>query len=420
MTTLIASRTRISWARLQAVGCALASTLMLAALIIATAAAQAQTYTVLYSFTGGADGANPEAGLIRDAAGNLYGTTQYGGNTVGPCGSFGCGVVFKLDNKNNETVLHRFTAGTDGENPEAGLVRDADGNLYGTAFFGGDMARCGGSGCGVLFKLDPTGKRTVLHTFTGGADGAHPLGDLILDGTGNLYGTTSLGGMTSGRATNDGVVFKIDKSGNETVLYTFPAGGAEGASPHAGVIPDAAGNWYGTTILGGTAGCIGGGCGTVFKLDRNNKETVLHSFRETDGKGPDAPLIRDAAGNLYGTTGVGGAYDAGTVFILDKTGKETVLYTFTGGVDGLIPTQGVVRDAAGNLYGTTCCGGTFNWGTVYKVDKTGNETVLYNFTGGTDGASPFGGVILDADGNLYGTTAGGGTSIYGVVFKLVP
>src|ERR1035438_3200534 len=366
--------------------------------------------TVLYTFTGGPDGMWLYAGVIRDSAGNLYGTT-YGG------GAANAGVVFKLDTAGNETVLYNFTGGTDGAGPQAGVIRDSAGNLYGTA--GGGIVSACQRGCGVVYKLDTAGRETVLYTFTGGADGANPSAGVIGDSAGNLYGTTS-GGGTAGY----GVVYKLDKAGHETVLYSF-TGGADGDSPFTGVIRDSEGNLYGTaSSAGGTPCCAG----VVFKVSASGQETVLYTF--TGGAGGSYPngVIRDSAGNLYGTTGGGGPANAGVVYKLDAKGHETALYSFTGGADGggtggAGPWAGVIRDSAGNLYGTTGGGGQYNYGVVYKLDAAGHETVLHAFSGGADGSEP-NGVILDSAGNLYGTTFFGGTGGGfggvggGVVYKL--
>ena len=361
--------------------------------------------TVLYTFTGGADGMWLYAGVIRDSAGNLYGTT-YGG------GAANAGVVFKLDTAGNETVLYNFTGGIDGAGPQAGVIRDSAGNLYGTA--GGGIVSACQRGCGVVYKLDTAGRETVLYTFTGGADGANPSAGVIGDSAGNLYGTTS-GGGTAGY----GVVYKLDKAGHETVLYSF-TGGADGDSPFTGVIRDSEGNLYGTaSSAGGTPCCAG----VVFKVSASGQETVLYTF--TGGAGGSYPngVIRDSAGNLYGTTGGGGTANVGLVYELDAAGQESVLYGFPGPADGSCPQAGVIRDSAGNLYGTTVSGGLGNGGVVYKLDAKGHETVLYSFTGGADGggtggAGPWAGVIRDSAGNLYGTTGGGGQYNYGVVYKL--
>jgi uncharacterized repeat protein (TIGR03803 family) len=352
-------------------------------------------YTVLYSFPG-VDGSNPQAGVIQDSTGNLYGTTYNG--------AAGAGVVFKLDTLGNETVLYSFP-GSDGDRPFAGVIQDSTGNLYGTTYYGG------AAGAGVVFKLDTLGNETVLYNFTGGADGANPYAGVILDSSGNLYGTTQSGG-----AFGRGVVFKLDTNGNETVLYSF-TGGNDGGYP-AGVIMDRAGNLYGTTGRGGT-----GGAGVVFKLDTIGNETVLYSFTGgNDGGVPFAGVIMDRAGNLYGTTEFGGTGGAGVVFKLDTIGNETVLHSFTGGFgggnDGAYPIASVTQDSAGNLYGTTSFGGAGGAGVVFKLDTIGNETVLYSFTGGNDGGVPASCVIRDAAGNLYGTTSGGGKAGAGVVFKV--
>jgi uncharacterized repeat protein (TIGR03803 family) len=397
--------------RLRAVRVALVLGVMLALGMVTTRSAQARTFTVLYSFTGSTDGGNLWAGLIQDGAGNLYGTTEGGGASQG-------GVVFKLDASGTETVLYTFTLGPDGGSPLAGLVRDKAGNLYGTTAFGGNFA----CSCGTVFRLDPMGKETVLHTFIGSpVDGAVPVAGVVRDSVGNLYGTTSSGG-----AYGNGVVFKLDRTGKQTVLHAF-TGGADGGDPLGDLILDGAGNLYGTTFYGGT-GC-GIGCGVVFKLNKAGKLTLLHTFTGTpDGQDPHAGLLRDPAGNLYGTTSNGGAHGWGTVFKLDKTGKETILYSFTGGVDGgRTRGSGLVWDPAGNFYGTTYSGGIGSChdnygagcGVVFRVSKTGKETVLHRFTG-ADGAQPMASLLRDAAGNLYGTTSKGGASDAGVVFKITP
>jgi len=322
---------------------------------------------LIYSFTGGSDGGHPYAGLLRDSAGNLYGTTKYGG-------AFNAGTVFRINAKGTETVLYTFTGGADGGTPVGGVIRDAAGNFYGTTQLGGGGS-CHGVGCGVVFKLDPSGTETVLHTFTGGADGGYPLARLIRDPAGNLYGTTQIGGngadtLCSTADGGCGTVFKVDGDGNQTVLYSFSWGvGVDGGLPVGGLVMDAAGNLYGTNTVGGdNKACLGFGCGTVFKVDNNGTETVLHSFTDPpEGADPSADLVRDAAGNLYGTTYDGGNPHFGTVFKLDTTGKETVLYTFQGGKDGGYPTAGLVRDAAGNLYGTASNGGIGREGVVFVI-----------------------------------------------------
>jgi uncharacterized repeat protein (TIGR03803 family) len=317
---------------------------------------------------------------------------------------------------NKENVLYRFKGGTDGRYPYGGLVRDAKGNLYGTTYFGG------ASGAGTVFRLGKTGKLKVLHSFTGGKDGGYPVAGVITDAAGNLYGTTLEGG-----AFGAGTVFKVDTSGHETALYSFgKTGNYDGAFPYAGLIMDAAGNLYGTTSSGGLPPYAG----TVFKIDLSGHETFEYAFTNRgDGEYPLASLIADANGILYGTTYYGGASGAGTVFKLDTTtGTDTVLYSFSGGADGSNPVAGVIMDAKGNLYGTTMFGGTspncgpVGCGVAFKLDTAGTETVLHTFGlgGRGEGANPTAGLVLDAKGNLYGTTeyGGGGSNGAGMVFKL--
>jgi len=355
--------------------------------------------TVLYSFGGGADGAWPDGGVIRDSAGNLYGTTLGGG-------SADLGTVYKVDTSGHESVLHSFAGGTDGVEPQFGVTRDSAGNLYGATLFGGND-----QSAGIVYKLDATGHETVLYTFTGGLDGLWPSDGVILDSAGNLYGTTSNGG--SGES---GVVYKVDTGGHETVLYNFAVGAGGFSGGSATLVFDSAGNLYGTTQFGDVANT-----GVVYELDAAGQATVLYSFPgDAGGADPSATLAADSAGNLYGTAYSGGPANVGVVYKLDPKGNETVLHNFAGGNDGSGPYAGVTRDTAGNIYGTTVYGGPANAGVVYKLDPAGNETVLYNFTGGADGANPYAGVILDSEGNLYGTTYSGGPASAGVVYELDP
>src|ERR1700733_7547867 len=407
--------------RLTVAGAALAVILLPA---VATQPAQAASYKVLHTFTGSPDGAFPYAGLVQDAAGNFYGTTTEGG--TGDCtghGIVGCGTVFKLDSGGNETVLYSFTGQTDGAYPWSTLLVDTTGSLYGTALDGGDLACVPPLGCGVVFEVNASGMETVLYSFQGGpTDGANPQAGLIRDTAGNLYGTTYAGGLSFG------TVFELDKTGKESVLHRFKGNQTgDGAHPDGGLIRDRAGNLYGTTADGGsTKRCQGrGGCGTVFELDRAGKETVLLKFDGPDGEAPEAGLVRDNEDNLYGTTPYE-SRDFGTVFRLDKARRETVVHKFEGGnADGKLPYAGLIRDQEGNVYGTTYEGGPSNMGVVFKLDKAGTETVLHSFAGGGDGAHPYAQLVRDAAGNLYGTTvAGGGMGCggagCGVVFKLTP
>jgi uncharacterized repeat protein (TIGR03803 family) len=360
--------------------------------------------TLLYSFTGGSDGQNPIAGLVMDAAGNLYGTT-----TGLYDGSADVGTVFKVAPNGQETVLHVFTGTPDGSNPYAGLLMDASGNLLGTTRYGGTL------GWGTVFKIDTSGVETILYNFTGDLDGSNPTGALALDGAGNIYGTTTGWGTTSAR--NPGNVFKLDSAGNETVLYNF-TGGIDGDYPEGLLVLDAAGNVYGTTYYGGSGPGLAG-YGVVFMVDAGGHETVLHTFDPGtgDGSSPLGGLIQGPGGFLYGTTSTGGANGFGTVFRVDIHGNETILYNFAGSPDGDYPARGLAMDAVGNYYGTTGYGGT-GGGTVFRLTPAGAETVVYSFGDNSDGMTPYTDLVIDALGNLFGTTVFGGAAGNGAVFKV--
>jgi uncharacterized repeat protein (TIGR03803 family) len=364
---------------------------------------------VLYAFTGQSDGWQPSGSVVRNAKGNLYGTTAFGGSLSGLCDSGflhgGCGVAFKVSAKRKFSLLHTFDF-SDGANPTIS-VQDTSGNLYGTTEWGGNSA-CQYGGCGVIFKLTPTGEFTLLYSFTGGSDGANPNAPLIMDDKGNFYGTTS------GSNTDFQEVFKLTNSGSLEVLYVFSRSGHDGNIPN-GVIRDSAGNLYGTTFEGGAYGA-----GAVFKLDTSGKETVLYSFKgKSDGGLPLAPLVMDKAGNLYGTASQYGyekgncdipnsTEGCGTVFKVDTAGVFSVLFAFHN-VDGEYPGP-LMEDAHGTIYGTTAFGGNCGQGgcgVVYKLTSHGKESVLYNFKGQSGGTWP-GNLAEDSKGNLYGTTLDGG------------
>lgn len=368
--------------------------------------AQAQTFSVVHSFTGGSDGSNPLNGFILDASGNLYGTASSGG-------AYNSGVVFKVTEKGKEIQLYPFTGGVDGGGPNGSLIRTANGVLYGTTTAGG------ASGAGTVFKV--VGKKeTVLYSFTGGADGGDPQAGLTADAAGNLYGTTSSGG-----ATGNGTVFRLslpkDGKRTETVLYSF-GGGTDGATPVGGVSFDAAGNLYGTTSAGGAYGL-----GTVFQLEagENWKENILHSFEDgNDGAVPYAGLIPDKAGNFYGAATEGGSNGGGTVFELTPSNGSwtfNIIYSVPGwGISGSF--RDLVLDGAGNIYATTHCDGEYNSGTVYELTPSGSSwtyTLLYAFTGGSDGLYSFSNLVLN-QGKLYGTTKYGGEYSNGVIFEVTP
>jgi len=391
---------------------------------LTTLSAQAQTFTVLHTFSG-PDGASPAADLILDSAANVYGTSTGGG-------AFGFGTVFEVDRTGKETVLYSFKGGQDGGNPRATLAKDSSGNLYGTTYYAGNLNLCPDAvnpGCGVVFKLDKHGHETVLHTFTARADGAYPAGRLVLDAAGNLYGTTRMGGDSSCTEFPGGcgVVFKVAANGHFSVLYAFAHGGQDGRYPWSGLMQDAQGNLYGTTPESGKGIC----CGTVFKVTKDGHETVLHKFTGAhaglhDGWDSRAGLVLDTKGNLFGTTSRGGTFDYGTVFKVDKNGKESVLITFADRRAGGLPYSDLVLDANSNLYGTAAMGGRYGSGNVFKTNETGKEIVLHQFTGAADGAIPLAGLVQDTHGNFYGVTFQGGnlagcmTAGCGTVFRLTP
>ena len=388
--------------------------------------AQAQTFTTLYTFVGSSDGAFPYSSLLRDSKGNLYGTASEGGVRT----SGGFGTIFRIDSAGKFSVLYRFTGGADGAFPMSTLITDGI-SLYGTAQGDGYHG-----GSGVAFKLSWKGE-TVLYTFSGGTDGDSASGTLMRDSAGNLYGTTMDGGNLSCQVGfGCGTVYQIDSSGAENVRYSFGDGADGGMPAYEALLRDSAGNLYGTTRWGGAQSCSLG-CGTIFKVDPSGTETVLHSFSGTDGEWPEAGLVRDGAGNFYGTTAYGGdrqcnlPMGCGTVFRFDKTGHLTTIFQFHGS-DGAFPFAPLVFDSAGNAYGTTYSGGVFGAGTIFKIDRHGSFSLLHSLNGSSDGANPYAGLILDPSGNLYGTTVffgGNGTGLCnvngqkiscGTVFKLTP
>lgn len=387
----------------------------------------AQTYTILHNFTGGSDGGSPYAGLTMDRAGNLYGTTSYGG--------FGYGTAFELSRRDAGWLFHpiyRFGGGSDGEGPLSRVIIGPNGTLYGTTYAGGNVSCDGGQGCGTVFNLRPrptacpaafcSWRKAVLYRFNGGSDGANPLlGDLVIDSGGNIYGTTENGGGIACSGNGCGTVFELSPvtgGWQEGVLYSFS--GNDGMNPYAGVVRDQAGDLFGATKLGGSAGN-----GVVFKLARDGTgwtESILYGFTSpNDGYWPVGGLIFDASGSLYGTTISGGANGGGIAFAINSSGVESAIFNFAGESSGGAYGS-LTPDAAGNLYGITYDDGAFGNGAVFKLSPSPNGwiyTDLHDFNG-TDGRCPYGNVVIDASGNLYGTTEGGGTYDYGVVWKLTP
>jgi len=387
----------------------------------------AQQEKVLHSFGNGTDASTPQGNLVSDAAGNFYSTTYTGG-------AYGQGTVYELSPKAGggwtERTLHSFGHGADGSSPRSGVIFDKAGNLYGTTITGGFYGQ--GAVFELLPKADGGWTEKLLHSFNG-TDGEYGWDKLIFDTAGNLYSTTTLGG-----AYGQGNIYELTpKAGGgwtAKVLHNF-GNGADGAQPQGGLILDAAGNFYGATTYGGTQGY-----GTVFELSPKAgggwTEKVLHSFASgTDGANPFSGVIFDAVGNLYGTTFWGGATSGyGTVYELTPNSvggwTENTLYSFPNnyGADGSNPWPTVTFDAAGNLYGTAQFGGGSSpgGGTAFELSPAAgggwNFTVLHTFeSNGIDGLNPsFTNIFLDASGNLYGTTGGGGTYGVGTVYEITP
>ena len=390
------------------------------ALAVVTPVAQAQNFQVIHTFTGGSDDGFPVAGLNIDNAGNLYGTTE---------GVANFGTVFRLRHSDFGWILstlHSFTGGNDGGFPGAAVTLAQDGSLYGTTIEGGPQ------NCGTVFNLTPPATGAVPdsvvsqwnenqpHVFTGPPnDGCHAYSNVIFDQTGNLFGTTYDGGTQDA-----GAVYELTRSRSAwipNILYNFTYG-EDGGAPYAGLVFDGSGNLYGTASAGGI------GAGSVFELTHSGSGWTYHSIHifqsgGTDGMYPYAGLVFDRSGNIYGATVYGGQYGGGTVFELSPSGGSwtyTLLYSLQGAVG---PLSSLTLDAAGNLYGTRQGDGSSDYGSVFKLTPSRDGWVftdLHDFTGGTDGASPDGSVILDAAGNLYGTASTGGGYGYGVVFEITP
>ncbi len=394
-----------------------------AVIVAATPAAQAQTFTILHNFTNGADGGAPTATLTRDGAGNFYGTTAGGG------GTYNYGAAFKLAHTGAGWILtpiFGFGHGSSGITPLAGVVFGPDHSLYGTTW--------NEANGGTVYKLTPQPtacksalclwSQAVLHNFVqeGGDGWAPAYGNVVFDQAGNIYGTTQYGG-----AYGDGTVYELtpsDGGWTETILYSF-TGGSDGGVPYAGVIFDNAGNLYGTTFVGGT-----GDGGVVFRLAPSGQgwtESVLYRFDPGSGNnGPIGGLILDPAGNLYGTTtNSKGSSGSGAVFKLSPYNGQwilTVLYSFPG-YPGYGPYSSLLMDAAGNLYGTTYRGGAYENGSVFKLTPGQGGwtyTSLHDFKDFSGGFDVAGGVTLDDNGNLFGTASYGGAYGYGIVWEITP
>jgi uncharacterized repeat protein (TIGR03803 family) len=425
--------------RLQSASAMLALALVLLLVVAASQSAQAQTLKVLHSFDG-TDGSSPVGTLVQATNGDLYGTTQNGGATGADEGT-----VFEITPTGKLTLRRNFN-GADGQFPSAGLVQDTNGDFYGTTSEGGTSIGNGQCldinnndvGCGVVFKLTPSGKLTTLYNFCPDQDcpdGAYPEAALVQATNGDLYGTTETAGGNL-----DGTVFKITPSGTLTELYSFDYG--DGAGPVAALVQDTNGDLYGTTAGGGQGQ---DGNGTVFKITPSGTLTTFYNFCWNygclDGSNPKAALVQATNGDLYGTTTYGGAnscllngrnYGCGTVFKITPSGTLTTLYSFcsqSNCTDGKYPLYaGLVQATDGNLYGTTSVGGANTTecegggcGTIFKITPTGTLTTVYSFcslTACADGDEPDAALVQDTNGDLYGTTENGGASGFGTVFSL--
>ncbi len=396
-------------------------------------AANAQTFTVLHNFTGGAGGAAPYAGVLIGRDGNLYGTTAAGGG--GTCSAYyyfepGCGTVYELNPSSQSFItLWQFSGGSDGAYPEAGLVVGPAGAMYGSTGFGGNG--CAG-GCGTFFRLTPpaTPPRTIqqaqwtvtiLHNFTGN-DGEEPTGNLAADGSGNFYGSTHQGGPGT-----SGTVFKLSNLNGVWTLSILQDFDGYDNFPLGGVVLDAAGNVYGTSQGGDF------GAGSVYQLlaDSDWQMNTLYSFTAygDNGDDPVSGVTLDSSGNIYGSTTGAGVGGGGTVFELSSgSWAFNLLFSLVGGEGPLY--SNLIFDKAGNLYGTTYADGNSGYGSVFKLTPSNGSwtyTSLHDFTGGSDGAFPIGNLVFDSNGNLYGTASRGGNDLSkckgwgcGVVFKITP
>jgi len=374
------------------------------------------TFNTLYTFTGGNDGSGPDAGLIQGIDGNLYGTATYGGNTSGD------GTIFQVSTNGTFTMLWNFTDSSDGANPNAGLIQAANGTLYGTASYGGNDAFGGSGGLGTLFNITTNGATfTTVHEFTGGSDGANSYAGLILGKSGSLFGTTAYG------MNNDaGTIFTVTPTGLYATLTGF-SGMVDGAYPSADLARGKDGKLYGTAENGGA-----NGNGAVFAATLSGTVTTLHSFGTVtdsvsgallDGTFPESNPVQGNDGNIYGTTEESGADGYGTVFKVSTNGTFTTLYSFTGNGDGGYPEAGLIQATDGNFYGTCSGGGGSGAGTVFQISSNGTFTIIYSFSGGSDGGYPYCTLVQGPDGNLYGTCNGGGNSdaygdTFGTIFQL--
>ena len=372
----------------------------------------AQSLTTLHSFTDLSDQTFPASPLIQGSDGNFYGTTSGG---PGPGDTQFYGTVFRITPGGSLSNLWVFSGGDDGAFTSAPLVQGSDGFFYGTTQNGGT------SGWGNIFRVSPVGALTNLVSFDPPPGPSLPYAGLVQGADGNFYGTTGYGGNTNGgvlAAYGRGTIFRMTPGGIITNLHSF--NGADGWAPYAGLVQGTDGNFYGTTFVGGTSSNCPNGCGTVFRMSQTGSLTTLWSFSKTDGASPYAGVVQGADGNFYGTTTSGGAHGTGTVYRVSSSGSLTTLWSFTGGADGAAPLAGLVQGSDGNFYGTTPAIGAGHSGTVFRVSSTGGFTNLWSFTNGSDGANPQAGLVQGSDGSFYGTTSqlNSGPNKFGTVFRI--
>jgi uncharacterized repeat protein (TIGR03803 family) len=389
-----------------------------------TSAAQASRYEILYRFGAKHNASYAQTPVVVAADGTIYGTTEFYFAHDGPRDA---GTIFALNPDGQENLLWRFYRRYefDGYFPIGNLIVDPGGSLIGATQYGGSHDHHGQGVIfslqpdGSMIILKTFGGINLRKTEL---DGLYPAGGLVENGAGVLYGATVIGGdiaCVGFTREGCGLVFELNSSQDEVVLHSF-AGGNDGASPSSGLIMDGQGNLYGTTEFGGSSGCGGLGCGTIYKVSPDGQTKVLYRFMgASDGKYP-SNLSFDRARNLFGTAA--GGLCCGTVFKLGSDGTFTTLYQFSGGTDGSAPVGNLVSGSHGVLYGTTSEGGSSGLGTVFKVEMDGSEKVLHSFAGGSDGSTPEAGLTTDESGNLYGTTVYGGRirRNAGIVFKLTP
>jgi uncharacterized repeat protein (TIGR03803 family) len=392
--------------------------------LLTAPALEAQTYTVIHSFTGGEGGSYPQSGVTLDQAGNLYGTAA--GGAADPYG-----VVYKMTRVGSNwlyTPIYQFRGFPDAEAPQSRVIFGPDGALYGTTLEGGDV------NMGTVYRLAPqptfcrsalcSWNETILHSFQGAPDGANPgTGDLLFDPSGNLYGTTQYGGMRDQSCMESycGTAFELQHTNGtwqESVIYQFAY--STGFNPMAGFIRDSSGNLYSTTTFNPAFG------GTVYELSPSGRGWTPTFLYSSPGSFSElrAGLVFDSSGNLYGAFGSGGVGEGGGAFELAHSGSSWTyvpVWDFNGPEGG--PQAALTVDAAGNLYGTTAIDGPRTCGAVFKLTPSGGSwtyTSLHNFTCGSDGEGPVSNVSFDASGNMYGTTSGGGAYGKGVIWEIIP